>query len=362
MLKRRIICAVLVFAVVASALASGCSKTGAADESGVTSSETTEMTDAKATIESVAITEPSEEESYAEPFVFNPHVKCELLSEIVTDEMWDSFYNLVDAIRAGEDTFECADEHAYEWCTHDCTLGTFLPASCTHITGGGYENGTGKILYKMDKDKFLQREKNFEDEIVRMLNEATRSDYSDFEKLITIYDYVCKNFQYDFTSIDGEDADGFSNYACFMTKEGICCEISGVMTYLLLQAGVQAMDFGGEGSAGFHSWNYVLIGGKGYHIDATWALHGESPDKKLSLQYFMMTERERADGYFEEKLEADLIWPWKSDYDLARFSATDETFSQFHDWSELDGINTEKNIVYFTNAVGAHCELRYGDM
>ena len=362
MLKRKLICTVLVFALVVPSMASGCNKVVKEDEPGVASSAVTEMTEAKETLETIGITEPSAEEADAEPFVFEPHVKCELLSEIVTDEMWDSFYNMVDAIRAGEDTFECADEKAYEWCTHECTLGSFLPAACTHVVGDGYEYGKAKLEYKMDKDEFLEREQKFEEEIVRMLNEATRSDYSDFEKLITIYDYVCKNFQYDFTNIDGEDADGFGTYACLMTKEGICCEIAGAMTYLLLQTGVQAMDFGGQGSSGFHSWNYVLIGGRGYHVDATWALHGESPDTELCLQYFMMTERERADGYFEDFLQADLIWFWKTDYDLARFSATDPTFRQFHNWASYEGIDTAGNVVFYADNSGEHCELSYGDM
>lgn len=361
MIKRRIICAVLVLAVAAPGLVSGCSRNGKssdtlADPGEVTESQTLEST------EITDVTETTAEEKEAEPFTFDPHVKCELLSEIVTDEMWDSFYNMVDAIRAGEDTFECSDEHAYEWCTNDCTIGSFLPAACTHVTGDGYEDGTGRLKYKMDKEKLLEREQVFEDEIVRILNEATRTDYSEFEKLMTIYDYVCRNFRYDYSSIDGEDADGFSTYACFMTKEGICCEYAGVMTYLLLQTGVQAMDFGGQGTGGFHSWNYVVIDGKGYHVDATWGAYDDTPGSKLCLQYFMMTEDERKIGYFEDFLQADLIWFWKIDYDLARFSATDETFKPLHDWTNYEGIDTERNVILYADESGNHHELSYGDM
>ncbi|MBP5775550.1 MAG: hypothetical protein J6W36_07635 [Clostridiales bacterium] len=295
-----------------------------------------------------------------EPFTFNPHVHCDLLSEIVTEDMWNSFYNMVDAIRAGEDTFKCTDENAYKWATDEATIGNFLPAACTIVVGDGYENGTGKLKYKMDKVKFLEREKAFEDEIVRIINEATRSDLSEFEKLVGLYDYMCKYWVYDYNELDGQGIDDFSDYACLMKKNGICCEIAGAFSYLLLQCGVQAMSFG---TSCEHDWTYVIIGGKGYHCDATWALHGDSPDASFTLQYFMMTQTERLSTLTnKDQLQASWIWPWKSDYDLARFSATDDRFKEFYKGAYYAGIDTEKNVIRYYDTLGESFEISYGDM
>ena len=295
-----------------------------------------------------------------EPFTFNPHVHCDMISEVCPEETWESFYHLCDAIRAGEDSFECASEEAYKWCTDDVTLGSFMPAACTFVIGDGYENGVGKIKYEMDKDKFLEREKKFEEEICKMLNEAIRSDYSDFEKVMGLYAYVCQYFQYDFEPIDGMDNEQFGNYACLMHKNGICCEIAGSFNYLLLQSGVQSMPFGTDAE---HDWNYVLVDGKGYHVDATWVLHGEFPNGPLDLQYFMQTEEERInDGFKKSDFQAEQIWYWKSDGDISGFTATDTKFAPLHDGSMYAGMDTERNVIKYTSPEGELLELDYSDL
>ena len=296
----------------------------------------------------------------AEPFEFNPHVHCDLLSEIVSEETWASFYNMCDAIRAGEDTFECTDQKAYEWCTNEVTIGAFLPAACTIVVGGGYKDGVGKLKYKMDKEQFLAREQAFEEEICRILNEATRTDASEFEKLMGIYAYMCRYWEYDYNNVDGMTIEDFGDYACLMHKNGICAEIASALTYLLLQCDVQAMPFG---TSCEHDWTYVVIGGEGYHVDATWGLHENRPYSRLNLQYFMMTEQDRIDqGFDKNRFQADLIWYWKQDYDLARFSATDDAFQAIRYGAEYMGMDTERNVIKYRTWDGKTKELSYGEM
>ena len=301
-----------------------------------------------------------ETEKEPDPFTFNPHLHCSLLSEIVTEDMWNSFYNLVDAVRSGEDTFKCTDENAYKWATNEVTIGTFLPAACTLVVGDGYESGVGKLKYKMDKDKFLEREKAFETEIVRILNEAVNTELSDFEKLMGLYDYMCKNWVYDYNELDGQGIDDFSDYACLTKKNGICCEISGAFSYLLLQCGVEAMPFG---TSCEHDWTYVVIAGKGYHVDATWGLHGDRPEDPVTLQYFMMTLEERLTTLVnKDQLQATLIWPWKEKYDIERFSATDASFKVLHNGETYAGIDTARNVLKYTDPNGNVKEFSYGNM
>ena len=293
-------------------------------------------------------------------FTFNPHPHTVLLSELATEEMWADLYRMIDAVRAGEDTFICTSEESYNWCAECNALANFLPASCETVEGAGYEDGVGKIHYKIGKEAFLERESAFEEEVVRILNEAADPEDSDFEKLLGIYAYVCEHFSYDYSPIDGTGLDEFGNYACLMTKQGICCEVAGVMTYLLLQVGVEATEFGGDGSAGYHDWNYVEIGGEGYFVDATWALHGDGRDSELTLLYFMETEEERiADGFDQDKFEVDMLWPFQSDYDIGRFRADDSTFAPLHNFAYYEGIDKDRNILRYR--IGdEHYELEYG--
>ena len=227
-----------------------------------------------------------------------------------------------------------------------------------YVVPDGYENGVGKIKYTISKEKYHEREAAFEEEVCRILNEAIRSDYSDFEKLMGLYEYVCRHFQYDYSSVDGVGVDEFSDYACIMTKKGICCEVAGAFSYLLLQCNVEAISIGSTG----HDWNYVEIGGKGYHVDATWGLHGERPDDELSLRYFMMTEADRiSDDFSKDDLKVDQLWVWKRDYDIGKFTATDETFEILRDWSYFVDMDTEKNVIRY-RAGDTVAELNYGEM
>ena len=351
-MKNRIICACLA----AVLLFTGCSTNkpagGALEETSVseTAIETTQT--------ETAVTETTKE---AEKFVFKRHVHTNLLSQYVTEDMWQSLYNLMDAIYEGADTFECSDKKAYDWCINDTVIGTFLPPVCMFVEGGGFENGTGKIKYKMDKDKLKERIGNFEKEVERMLNEAIRSDYSDFEKVMGLYAYICKNFVYDYNPLDGQGIDDFSDYACLMKKNGICCEIAGAYSYLLMQYDVEATSMGGDGTAGFHSWTYVVINGQGYHVDATWGLYGDFPNGVLNLQYFMLTEAERAMD-FEKEIKPDYLWPWVDECDMKKFPAADDSFKEMHDGNAMfKNMDTEKNtITYISN--GSEVTFSYGDM
>ena len=195
MKKSTILCALLALTFIFSGCSTGLKAPSA------TTLETSEIT--TESIETGATAAPSETTKASEPFKFNPHVHTNLISEFFKDEWWESFYNMCDAMREGKDTFECIDEECFKACTHDVFIGNFFPAACTIVVGDGYENGTGKLKYKMDKDKFLERQAAFEEEIERMLNEAIRTDYSEFEKVMGLYDYMCKNFSYDYEPLDG---------------------------------------------------------------------------------------------------------------------------------------------------------------
>ena len=354
MKKSKILCGILALAFIFS----GCSTVLKAPAA--TTLETSEITAESTETEATAAS--SETAKAPEPFKFNPHVHTNLISEVFKDEWWESFYNMCDAMREGKDTFKCLDEECFKVCTNEVIVGSLFPAACSVVVGDGYENGTGKLKYKMDKDKFLERQKAFELEIERMLNEAIRTDYSEFEKVMGLYAYMCKYFRYDYEPLDGQGIDDFSDYACLTKKNGICCEFAGAYSYLLLQAGVDATPFEGDGDVGYHGWTYVVVGGKGYHCDATWGAHGENPDTRLTLQYFMMTEQERLDsGFNKETVRPDLIWPLVEKV-TSEFPATDTTFKPFHNFLYFVEMDTERNVVVYEEAFGDRFELNYGDL
>ena len=200
MKKTNILCGILALTFLFAGCSAGAAKTDAND--------TTASEAVSESTETEASTTAAETTKEAEPFKFNPHIHTALISEVFKEEWWDSFYNMCDAMREGKDTFECVDEDCYKFCTNDVIIGAYFPAACTLVVGDGFKDGVGRLKYKMDKDKFLERQQAFEKEIERMLNEAIRTDYSEFEKVMGLYAYMCKYFKYDFAPLDGQGMHG----------------------------------------------------------------------------------------------------------------------------------------------------------
>ena len=346
---------------------SGCAKTESAKDSRMTDAtettieskeETTESTTEETTTETTVETTKATTEAPA-PFEFNPHVYSKILSdEFVKEEWWESLYNMIDAIRAGEDTFKCSDKEAYAWCTDSVTTSELFPPACTLVEGDGFENGVAKLKYTMDKEEFLKKEKAFEEEITRMINEAIRTDYSDFEKIFGLYDYMTKECVYQHIQDSNETFDTFSTYACLMSKNGICTEFAGAYAYLLLQVGVDALEIG-EQTQMCHAWTYVSLNGQGYHVDVTWGLRESSPDGSLVLKYLLETDDERiADGMDVPNADLSLVQYWclinNKEYDMSKYRATDTTYTPLHNEASFVGIDMENNAIKYIPMHGSN--------
>ncbi|MCR5385301.1 MAG: hypothetical protein K6E72_11805 [Saccharofermentans sp.] len=72
------------------------------------------------------------EEINAEPesYEFNPHVYSPTLAQEISQDKWDAFYNLCDALRAGENSFECSSREAYDFAMNVSTLASLFPPAC----------------------------------------------------------------------------------------------------------------------------------------------------------------------------------------------------------------------------------------
>ena len=214
-------------------------------------------------------------------YVFQPKICSVYLEEVFGKDMCDAWYNLVDAVLAGENTFACKDQYTYDW-----MMGQF-PEHCLPILpelidyAWDRENsvidGVASFTWRVPPEEAKARIEEFGDMIEGMLNEIFEDDWSDFEKALALYVYFSEHYEYDYDTywkMYDQYVDFTSCYRFFMTGIGICHEISSAYSYLLLQAGVQATTMSGNRTydqAG-HQWSFVRINGKNYHIDPTYAL------------------------------------------------------------------------------------------
>ncbi len=90
---------------------------------------------------------------------WNPHVFGYFHEQYHGEDYKQSFFNMIDALIAGEDTFECASADAFEWCIGGRFINLFFPPAtdCISYFDGGYENGIGKIVLTVSKEELAGR-------------------------------------------------------------------------------------------------------------------------------------------------------------------------------------------------------------
>ena len=256
-------------------------------------------------------------------YVFQPKVCSVYMEELFGKTMCETWYNLVDAVMAGKNTFACPDQHTYDW-----VMGQF-PERCfpvlTELIDYAWDrehsvkDGVASFTYLMPVDEAAARIKEFGTMIENILNQVLEDDYSDMEKALALYDYFSRTYSYDYDTF-GKMSDVYVDYTrsyrFFQTGIGICHEISTAYSYLLMQAGVEATIMMGSD----HQWSYVRINGHDYHVDPTFAINNPG-----SLSYFMMTDEQRAaTGYV--KKEHIITSNYAQDHPHPDYVADDDTF------------------------------------
>lgn len=353
---KKIACLVLITAVMMSFC--GCAAAQASDSVPVTGSGTDETTElSKIVIDDGYTKEPP----FVEPlkYEFNPHIYVEKFAPEIPRDYWDSFYNLCDALRAGEPTFECSSQEAYKWATDSVTLGELFPPACVKIKGVSndgtvpYENGVGRIYYQIPVEEYVQRQADFEAMVEDVLNTYLEPDDDDFEKCVKLYDYMETKYTYDYEFSYESMPDG-ANYSTMISHKGQCIELASVYAYFLLQAGVEAFQVGCCVPDMAHSWTYIIIDGKGYHADPTWSLKENTGDTRLSLYYFMMNDQRRAEsGCPVDSLQIPLLPQYFDINSDLEFPANSGDY-MFPSGSFLTSMDEQNKILYYSDPDGGH--------
>lgn len=307
-----------------------------------------------------------EEPSDTDPnkFTFNPHVVPQKLYDAYGEAEWTAFFNMVDAIRKGEDTFECSSREVYEWCFSGGVTNNLYPPCVgalerNFVDGYDEERRVGTLTYLIPKEELIKREQEFEAQIMDVVNTYVKKDNTDFEKCLILYNYMVNNYTYDYNEFDiikrdesnNYERGTFCTYRTFVDKCGVCEDLSSLYNYLLLQCGVEAYQFN-SGSLD-HAWSYVIVGGQGYHVDPTWAICDY--DGNITLQYFLMPEYVRA--YDCPKGD---IYPPLYYYDYhnnVEFPADDNSYEPLRSGNFVN-MDTERKVVQYSNVDGVF-EFQY---
>ena len=262
-------------------------------------------------------------------YTFRPKVCSVYMEEVFGKTMCETWFSLVDAVMAGEDTFACPDTHTYDWVMGQFRDKLFPPLveliDYSYDRDRPVKNGKAGFVYTVPREEAAARIAAFAALIEDILNETLEDDYTDLEKALALYEYFAENYTYDYetAAYDQGYPEWLSSYRVFNTGTGICQEFSVAYAYLLMQAGIEATNMSGQRSYDHegHQWTYVRMNGHNYHIDPTYVI-GDNV-----LDYFMMddAQREAADGYLRENFV--ITSNYAQDHPHPDYAADDRTFS-----------------------------------
>ncbi len=137
--------------------------------------------------------------------------------------------------------------------------------------------------------------KDEEKRVVSIVNQIIKPGMSDFEKAITIHDWLLFNVDYDY-SFSVYDVEGTLD-----KRVAVCQGYALTFEAMAEAAGLEAVFIGGTANngsgAGYqsHAWNRVKVGGVWYNVDVTWDDPGQ-PGKNPSdhsgngYDYFLISD------------------------------------------------------------------------
>lgn len=140
-----------------------------------------------------------------------------------------------------------------------------------------------------------------------VLREIISDDMTDYEKLLSIFDYITVNTVYDYQIVnDGTSVTGsnpFTAYTSFYLEGvfddglAVCDGFSKAFSLLANMEGIKTVRIVGDAGGG-HAWNKTYLYGNWYVVDITWTelemLHYETEQNTeyLAHKYFLVSDNE----------------------------------------------------------------------
>lgn len=165
-----------------------------------------------------------------------------------------------------------------------------------------YKPQTG-VGHKPDFSQTADEVKEVYDAAVSILDRYIRNDYSEFERVHAIHDYLAYYTEYDYelASLSRPDSSdpAFGLVGALINHKAVC---DGFSKAFLLLCGIEQISCiritGGYNADGVninHAWNKVCVGGVWYNVDATmdsWHVitDGKTTTDLLGHGYFMLSD------------------------------------------------------------------------
>lgn len=165
-----------------------------------------------------------------------------------------------------------------------------------------------------------EQEAAVDDKVAEIIESLDLEDKTDYNKIVSIYNYVCGNVEYDYDNLeDDEYYLKHTAYGALIDGKAVCQGYSMALYRLLLEAGVDNRVIFGTGTGtggeqGNHTWNIVKVGDEYYNTDVTGDSESELSHYFLKGSASFDDDHVRSDEYLTEaftdayKVSEDDYW------------------------------------------------------
>ena len=138
----------------------------------------------------------------------------------------------------------------------------------------GYQQGSTVYLtfsYTREYYTTAAQEAQVDTTVDALLEDLSLADKTDYEKILSIYDYICANVTYDHAHVNDESYElQYTAYAALIDGTAVCQGYAVLLYRLALEEGIDSRLISGIGNGGPHGWNIVELEDLYYDVDATW--------------------------------------------------------------------------------------------
>lgn len=156
-------------------------------------------------------------------------------------------------------------------------------------TGSNYYLYTFKLMITYNDT--AAQEAKVDQAVDAFIKTIQGKDYSDYEILGLIHDYICNKTTYDYDALKNVEAHrhAFTAYGALVLGECVCQGYSLAFYRICKELGYKVRFVSSDPNIGCHAWNIVQIDNKYYFVDLTWDDGNiDDGDTDNARQYFLV--------------------------------------------------------------------------
>lgn len=152
------------------------------------------------------------------------------------------------------------------------------------------------VTYNDTEENITNQKAEFE-QAAEKVSEQVESSMSDLEKALTVHDYLVLNCEYDQDRLESNNLPDISHtaYGALVNEMAVCDGYADAFSYIMEDKLGIACEVVSSDSMS-HAWNMISIGGKWYHVDATWDDPVRDCIGRVKHNYFLLSDTAISDS------------------------------------------------------------------